>query len=132
MTRVLTEIVSPGTSAHCIIDAAEIQVEKLISDEKFYIKLLKTELKAKGTQISNLLMVSGSLGAASVGYFMYRLKDIKFPGITLPKMRKIPDFEELPRIYNRGGKRSKKNRKSRKSKKNKRKTRKNRRHSRKH
>lgn len=122
-SSIVTEVASPGSTANCLSEITKSQLEKLINDQKYAIEVITTELRTKSNQISGLLIASGRLGVGSVSYFIFRLKDIRMPGVKIPTLKQIPDYEDLPRIYNRGGKKSKKHRKSnkklKKSKKNK-------------
>ena len=127
-----TAFASGQSTQDCVIQVTGLKIAKLFDDQKHVLNILTIQFSTQGKQISDLIKTAGYIGATSIGYFSYRLKDI-IPSIrsTVPMIREIPNFEDLPRL-NSGGRKTKKTRKNkRKTKKNKRKTRKNKRKTRK-
>lgn len=119
-----TAFASGQSTQDCVIQVTGLKIAKLFDDQKHVLNILTIQFSTQGNQISGLIKTAGYLGVASVGYFSYRLKDI-IPRLqnAVPKIREIPNFEDLPRI-NSGGRKTKTNRKTKKTRKNKRKTRK--------
>ena len=110
-SAVATTYTSRDSVSDCVNQVTQETISKIYDDQKHIVSMLTLQFSTQSKQISDLLTIAVRIGVPSALYLLNRLKDF------FPKIREIPNFEDLPRV-NSGG------RKTKKTRKNKRKTRK--------
>ena len=76
ITSASTGLMTQSSTSQCIMNISAAELQKLSDAQSYALKIVGAKITTQGAQISDLLVVSAKLGAASIGYLTYRVSTL--------------------------------------------------------